>query len=653
MTDWKDDRNRGPWPFVKQTNKWGYLNNPRWINPATAKVSYDGVESTEPQVWSLPDQFTPQSVGDQTKHDPCGHWHQKIEMKTIPDTYLYLLPSDTANVGTTTDFIGGYCIESECPFDPTDYDGIESMTFEATMNNALDVPYTLYLKDLSGYTYASLTIPANTTGPETYGWFTYRVGFTKPTSAITFVLFSPATAKSPDDSNFLWLSEARIKISYGPNVTKAVSQIPLNIFPGGWEVNLGAPNRLPGSNYLTASEDDYVFDDASVATVWKYNSDELQTINSLQFRQLGSGVHGESWRTNTIYMYNEPRVPIAPPLGDYPGDSCQLYYSDDDGATKIPIVETLSYYDGSSDWSVSYSIDPSILNTSGRIFSIRFSNILGYIDSIIIESVLLDTYTAGYLTFSIAPEVNYPYDPGYSIECYIHLDYSATVPNPLSAALFDLDINTMLEGSELIWESGELTSWKTANIDPNKLIDGHSYAVKYKTTSSDFDKSPCVSGAVLIIKVVDITKFTSWQRVAKSNLWDYWSIPVGWGSEYGAKSWGVTGGGIVGVECSLKYKAIINARIRYEVTNYLWDILDYDTYQALWNNDNYTDGCTEGLNRIDSSVINYSSGDIANYPTRKVSGEVIGLVDGNEICNIQPDCDYFIYAGNGFLVISV
>jgi|WetSurMetagenome_2_1015567.scaffolds.fasta_scaffold621910_2 hypothetical protein len=68
----------GPWDFSEQKNKWGYLNNPRWINPSGAEVNYDGVETTEPQIWTLPDKNIVQSKGSSISHSPCGHWHKVV-----------------------------------------------------------------------------------------------------------------------------------------------------------------------------------------------------------------------------------------------------------------------------------------------------------------------------------------------------------------------------------------------------------------------------------------------------------------------------------------------------------------------------------------------------------------------------------------------
>jgi hypothetical protein len=70
--DWKTYKGEGPWPFAQQPNKWGYLNNPRWVPAQTAPVNYDSNPEDEPQVW------TPEgnNIRGSDKHFPCGHWHK-------------------------------------------------------------------------------------------------------------------------------------------------------------------------------------------------------------------------------------------------------------------------------------------------------------------------------------------------------------------------------------------------------------------------------------------------------------------------------------------------------------------------------------------------------------------------------------------------
>lgn len=98
MADWKDARDSAPWvptgrsfgtvpsgpfAFTPQGDKWGYLNNPRWHNPARPFVQggpddYSGRENEEPQVWEPATQYK-QSKGTTITHHQCGHWHLRSE----------------------------------------------------------------------------------------------------------------------------------------------------------------------------------------------------------------------------------------------------------------------------------------------------------------------------------------------------------------------------------------------------------------------------------------------------------------------------------------------------------------------------------------------------------------------------------------------
>ncbi len=74
MTDWKT------W---FQKNKWGYLNNPSWkLPPTVIPENYNGIETEEPQVWTMPEQGNHQKSTVKTHH-PCGHWHKPV---VIPST---------------------------------------------------------------------------------------------------------------------------------------------------------------------------------------------------------------------------------------------------------------------------------------------------------------------------------------------------------------------------------------------------------------------------------------------------------------------------------------------------------------------------------------------------------------------------------------
>ena len=79
------------WPFVKQPNKWGYLNNPRWQGTARAFYhggpdDYDGRESEEPQMWIPPDKSAAYSRNAQGIHHQCGHWHRILGPTSLAPT---------------------------------------------------------------------------------------------------------------------------------------------------------------------------------------------------------------------------------------------------------------------------------------------------------------------------------------------------------------------------------------------------------------------------------------------------------------------------------------------------------------------------------------------------------------------------------------
>jgi hypothetical protein len=96
VIDWK--KVIGPWPFTPQLSKWGYLNNPRWQQNGrnSALDNYDGNESSEPQIWPMPDKTIAYTIGDQIKHSECGHWHTPVPPLSFP---WWSCPMNAINVG--------------------------------------------------------------------------------------------------------------------------------------------------------------------------------------------------------------------------------------------------------------------------------------------------------------------------------------------------------------------------------------------------------------------------------------------------------------------------------------------------------------------------------------------------------------------------
>lgn len=112
---WKEEnKGSGPWPFAAQPNKWGYLNNPRWMIPPGEPVNYDGHESEEPQVWT-PDSGSNISGKVSTPmrtHIPCGHWHKPVPLPPpttpISDVCIVFIDELKISYYSYTEVVGSY-----------------------------------------------------------------------------------------------------------------------------------------------------------------------------------------------------------------------------------------------------------------------------------------------------------------------------------------------------------------------------------------------------------------------------------------------------------------------------------------------------------------------------------------------------------------
>jgi len=81
---WIDDyKGAGPdgFSFVKQKEKWGYLNNPRWSNHPRGAA--DSMSAS-----NFCDMLSLHSVVlNSSTHKPCGHWHRAYPEGLIDDPY--------------------------------------------------------------------------------------------------------------------------------------------------------------------------------------------------------------------------------------------------------------------------------------------------------------------------------------------------------------------------------------------------------------------------------------------------------------------------------------------------------------------------------------------------------------------------------------
>jgi len=170
MADWKNDKNLGPWAFLKQRDKWAYLNNPRW-RPIPREFyhggpdDYSGREGEEPQIWT-PHHQPKYPSGTIKRHHQCGHWHEKdIEFSPVTG-----LPSGEtkASIPLEMIFTGWYYenedsttwITTETRIDPAEYPEVTNAWFEVIVDSGVsDVGHYFKLVDQYGSTYATIECP--------------------------------------------------------------------------------------------------------------------------------------------------------------------------------------------------------------------------------------------------------------------------------------------------------------------------------------------------------------------------------------------------------------------------------------------------------------------------------------------------------------
>ena len=95
---WKDDKDLGPWNFDEQSDKWGYLNNPRWSN--NPKGAADPISATE---FCEEKQI---SLDPEGQHIPCGHWHKKKPLYYTPPNLYGTGANDLGQLGLETGTAG-------------------------------------------------------------------------------------------------------------------------------------------------------------------------------------------------------------------------------------------------------------------------------------------------------------------------------------------------------------------------------------------------------------------------------------------------------------------------------------------------------------------------------------------------------------------
>lgn len=588
-------------------------------------------------------------------------------------TYIELLGCNMATPAKTDDTIhaGGLAIETYRILDPSKYDGECVYTFEVTCHNSTAGSIDVHLQDTDGVTYATLTLPSH--ADDDWGWFTYRVEFTAPeTSKTVGVYFS-----THDSSSFLYVTTARIEISQ-VGATKSRVQWPMLAFGNSWAVGLHSEfiacscqvytegNYLP--NYDGGDPDySYALD---CLPIWKLSENQLDTISAVEFRALP----GKHVGVSDKWMMCWAGLP-DPPVGPMATWWSELYYSDDGGATKTAVADTIQSFGiieiPYPSWWWNISVDPSLFEVDGRKFYLYFSPDGGAPIYAEFSGLLLGSAYeferaefTGYLSNYSSPVVE-----NSVMFVGLTLYESDAAIEGLSIAVFDRETDTMIPGSELSWTNGELGTWKSCQIAVEDWPIDHEVECRLSSPAASYQTAPYISEAEINFDVDPITVFTSWQRVMKGSVnfgWGYpgWGIsgyPTGGQSEY---MWDDGGSpyefGGVSTMSRLKFRETANSTKRYQTCARSWSYGSYNPenpglayeYMALYDDGENDDGCTDGYNRIDASMTNWEESDFSAMDRYLKLSEEIELIDAHRYCSLQPDDEYWLSLMDGYIVVT-
>lgn len=677
---WKDDKDLGPWDFVEQPDKWGYLNNPRWMRPPKLVIVETKYTDEEPQIWNLDDDYR----GDSDKHSPCGHWH-KIPTYGGPggpsevsgfEVYFELLNGSVSmpSLYSVTDLLGS---NSFIPINQDDFDGDVDWYFEIIGFNSNTFDVTIQAVDDNGNVCATNTLAAGTVGPTGSELYRQRVDFT-PTYSDDLGMYGLKIIIPLGEQLFSYplkcvISVARIIVRQtGAYRTKI--QIPL--FGGSYNYELEEYNNYPYDypigyqtfDNFTPSDSlgSYIHD--GVTSVWRFSAGELNSVSRLVFSPSARGaIFTETSKTfyvsatsNFIHfhymLYSTTAVDIArddatPALWV---SETTVHTDNISGLVYTPIPDSYIEWDvGADPYPFSYTVYPDLsgLGTGTHRIAVGGELYIG----LPVENQWKHWQT--WFTVTI-PSGYYIADAELRVfstaqnQMTWELDYTLKADADLTLSLYDITAGSVVPGSELVWIANEEFSRKFAVLDPSDLVDGHEYRLGVEFV--DIPDYAEVMDAQLLININPIYRLTIWQRCLSrwNDAWDNWTIPNAWGSDY----WADPSHGSINVSPRVKFWMPdgVDYDVYFEVTG--WQRFAYavgqENYMRVWLEDMGDPGFS-GLTGVDvaGSLIQWSE-DIEETHLRKRSGPLT-LTVGNEYGNRMPDIEYSMFMSNGFLIIRV
>ena len=557
MADWLKYKGEGPWECIPPN-----------------KITYDEGDKTTSvldPVWVI-DQ---DGITDRTKHDPCGYWPRlpytpPPEESFMFDVYHEMLPGETAHVSMLAAHEYVYSMETFVSFNPLDYDGVEKFIFEVIGMNKTEFPFKVMLVDDTYVSHAEVIIPANTEGATGYELARLSVEFTPIAGVLIYGLKFVIDAGSPEIAEFpldVVVENARIIVRQN-GASKTRIQIPMFASDYNFAASGGAVDHISlpiGYNIFNAtgytgvndytnkwpSESGTLRDSDTVTSVWQYSDADINPVSKVVLSVLARGATMPADTVKTIVMINSLAwvihsywglytTPIATSdaacaSGSAISGSDMTDFVWQDGCTggiftpipnslmepepdpwSITLYPDLSGISGSVDVFMGWIFDGSPWQHGTKWFTVSVlagRTIVDAVMTVVPGSTNLRKDVT--LTYKIVPEVM----------------------NSLYVALFDIDTNTMVAGSEQVWATDSGWIRKDVEIPVGNLISGHEYEFRVKCVDHYYVSAvvaPEIADVQLLLNIDPIEHLTTWHRVfhRADTTRDNYYTPVAWGGDY-------------------------------------------------------------------------------------------------------------------------
>lgn len=694
MTDWKSYKGAGPWPFDKCPNKWRYSEGDR-IETVDNPIFVSGPSDGSPL---LPDHdpcgYWPQ-LPTRTNYEIETYIELLSSGCCMPD----MCANFSAELGPYYDvtFISTYR-----PLNTEDYAGDNvTYTFEITASNIswINDGY-VYLVDEDDNIVATIIVPQGYRGPYTFNsdgsggsgrgrarqYWVFTTEFTPlPGSHQYGLRVYIANTGYQDDWNeaptcIVKVPSAKIRIRQ-QNPSTSVVHIPMMTLVNDCHMDWTGPVMAGfGQHAVSVGHetggmdlDELTYKESGTSRyygngmqIWKFDTAQLNKASKIVFDAALVYNPSDYITTSSLILFGIPTLSWAAidlRWSTANSTSTRGFTDGGPGTADAHIgADTYYYIEGSKiewglakdgqPWQVTVELDVSSLTAAigKNLYICSLENVYG-------GTTPSGPYTQWprFRAFSV-PEgrtISRAWITYYAYrnttlgrnEIRCTFDYELTPPDIRNGyvILYDNTADEYIEESELVWDTFEYWSRKSVEFDASLLTSGHEYSIRWKSEDLPGATTPYITDANLWIKVIELTKFTSWLRVIKGSMTN-WRFPGVYADYFSDDD-------MLYLDVSHRTKPFIKdgSKVYFEICYY--DYCNYPLPISLWDTGEAVSGIgTTTSKAVMETLLNVGNG--YDGVVRLTTGELTSITNNYYITNMYADEAGCIYALSGFIVVE-